>query len=331
MWRQSLRLPTARGETSADGARAIPGHVSRALGFAAAASAPGEQSLRLSQRTWASAPGRPAQPSLGCSLLSTPSTAKFPSLARPGKSPRLINRPRTPARPISVSPPASRRSKPAAASTSTSVRSPTSSPRSPRPNAMARHALTRPSVEIKIQEDFHALGGDTLAMLETYVEGCDVVIHFIGDMAGSAPRANSVDDLLKRRPELAARLGDKGLAREALGALTYTQWEACARRRLRPERRQKEPRHCRASRGRAGRRELQADRRVARVAGRALAPPQGGPSFTSADDLAKQVLASAVLDALIAAGTPPKTKPRNLPLLSLGPLFAERDKALDPT
>ena len=98
-----------------------------------------------------------------------------------------------------------------------SVRSPTSSPRSPRPNAMARHALTRPSVEIKIQEDFHALGGDTLAMLETYVEGCDVVIHFIGDMAGSAPRAASVDDLLKRRPELAAQLGDKGLAREALG------------------------------------------------------------------------------------------------------------------
>ena len=91
---------------------------------------------------------------------------------------------------------------------------------------MARHALTRPSVEIKIQEDFHALGGDTLAMLETYVEGCDVVIHFIGDMAGSAPRAASVDDLLKRRPELAAQLGDKGLAREALGALTYTQWEA---------------------------------------------------------------------------------------------------------
>ena len=57
---------------------------------------------------------------------------------------------------------------------------------------------------------------------------------------------------------------------------------------------------------------------------------RAAPSFTTADDLAKQVLASAVLDALIAAGTPPKKKPRNLPLLSLGPLFAERDKALDP-
>ena len=42
-----------------------------------------------------------------------------------------------------------------------------------------------------------------------------------------------------------------------------------------------------------------------------------------------QVLASAVLDALIAAGTPPKTKPRNLPLLSLGGLFAGREEALE--
>ena len=73
-----------------------------------------------------------------------------------------------------------------------------------------RHALTRPSVEIKIQEDFHALGEYTLAMLETYVEGGEVVIHFIGDMAGSAPRAASVDDLLKRRPELAAQLEGQG-------------------------------------------------------------------------------------------------------------------------
>jgi hypothetical protein len=33
-----------------------------------------------------------------------------------------------------------------------------------------RRALTRPNVEIKIQEDFQNLGGDTLAMLEAYIE-----------------------------------------------------------------------------------------------------------------------------------------------------------------
>src|ERR1700722_5331370 len=89
-----------------------------------------------------------------------------------------------------------------------------------------RRALTRPNVEIKIQEDFQAMGGDTLALLEAYVESCDVVVHFIGDMAGSTPKPSSVDDLLRRRPELAARLAEKGMDREALGRLTYTQWEA---------------------------------------------------------------------------------------------------------
>jgi hypothetical protein len=86
-----------------------------------------------------------------------------------------------------------------------------------------RRALTRPNVETKIQEDFQAMGGDTLALLETYVESCDVVVHFIGDMAGSTPKPTSVDDLLKRRPELAARLKEKGMDRGALGRLTYTQ------------------------------------------------------------------------------------------------------------
>src|SRR3984957_17300183 len=89
-----------------------------------------------------------------------------------------------------------------------------------------RRALTRPNVEIKIQEDFQNLGGDTLRMLQEYIEGCDVVVHFAGEMAGSSPASSSVDDLLHRRPEVAARLAEKGMDREALGRLTYTQWEA---------------------------------------------------------------------------------------------------------
>jgi hypothetical protein len=89
-----------------------------------------------------------------------------------------------------------------------------------------RRALARPDVEVKIQEDFKSRGGDTLAMLEDYIESCDVVVHFAGEMAGSAPASSSVDDLLRRRPELAARLTEKGMDREALGRLTYTQWEA---------------------------------------------------------------------------------------------------------
>lgn len=59
-----------------------------------------------------------------------------------------------------------------------------------------RRALTRPNVEIKIQEDFQAMGGDTLALLEAYVESCDVVVHFAQRMAGLAP--TSTDRLLQQ-------------------------------------------------------------------------------------------------------------------------------------
>ena len=34
-----------------------------------------------------------------------------------------------------------------------------------------RNALTRPNVEVKVQEDFKALGGDTLTM-EDYIKEC---------------------------------------------------------------------------------------------------------------------------------------------------------------
>src|SRR6516225_10228506 len=89
-----------------------------------------------------------------------------------------------------------------------------------------RRALTRPNVEVKIQEELKALGGDTLKMLAEYVEHCEAVVHFVGDMVGATPVASSVDDLLKRHRELETRLAEKGLGRDALKILTYTQWEA---------------------------------------------------------------------------------------------------------
>jgi hypothetical protein len=89
-----------------------------------------------------------------------------------------------------------------------------------------RKALTRPNVDVKIQEDFKALGGDTLKMLEDYIAQCEAVVHFLGDMTGSAPSAFSVEDLFARRSGLEGELARRGLGREALDALTYTQWEA---------------------------------------------------------------------------------------------------------
>jgi tetratricopeptide (TPR) repeat protein len=40
-----------------------------------------------------------------------------------------------------------------------------------------RHLLTRPDVEVKVQENFIVTGDEILEMLDTYIQGCDGVIH----------------------------------------------------------------------------------------------------------------------------------------------------------
>jgi tetratricopeptide (TPR) repeat protein len=196
-----------------------------------------------------------------------------------------------------------------------------------------RRALTRPNVEIKIQEDFQNLGGDTLAMLEEYVAACDVVVHFIGDMSGSTPKPSGVDDLLKRRPELAARLAEKGMDRAALGRLTYTQWEAWLAIGFNRDGAKKNLvivapaiglKRSLAFAPTDATRAAQADHlKWLRAINFYPAKP-----FTSADNLVARVFGSAVLDALKKADAGSITKPRNLPFASLGGLFAGRDEDL---
>ena len=194
-----------------------------------------------------------------------------------------------------------------------------------------RRALTRPNVEIKIQEDFQNRGGDTLALLEDYIESCDVVVHLAGEMAGSAPASSSVDDLLRRRPELAARLAEKGMDREAFGRLTYTQWEAWLAIGFNKDGARKNlvivtpafgvkrgAKFAPTDSARAS----QADH-LARLKAIDFYPAK---PFTSTDNLVARVFGSVVLDALKKAGS--VTKPRNLPFASLGGLFAGRDEDL---
>jgi tetratricopeptide (TPR) repeat protein len=194
-----------------------------------------------------------------------------------------------------------------------------------------RHALTRPNVEIKIQEDFQNLGGDTLAMLEGYVANCDVVVHFIGDMSGATPKSTSVDDLLKRRPELAERLAEKGMDRDALGRLTYTQWEAWLAIGFNNNGAKKNLvifapaiglKRSLAFAPTDATRASQTDHlKWLRAINFYPAKP-----FTSADNLVARVFGSAVLDALKKSGS--AAKPRNLPFASLGGLFSGRDEDL---
>jgi hypothetical protein len=55
-----------------------------------------------------------------------------------------------------------------------------------------RHRLTRPDVDLKEQEDFIETGDETMEKLNRYIQGCDGVIHLVGDMTGEMAKAPSV-------------------------------------------------------------------------------------------------------------------------------------------
>ena len=90
-----------------------------------------------------------------------------------------------------------------------------------------RHNLERPSVSVKVQEDFIVTGTETLDMLDDYIKQCDAVIHLVGDMTGDIARPPSVALLRERYPDLGQRLPPivEFLKSYAPG-LPYTQWEA---------------------------------------------------------------------------------------------------------
>ena len=75
-----------------------------------------------------------------------------------------------------------------------------------------RTDLTRHNVEVKVQEDFKDLGGDTLDKLDVYIAHCDAVVHLIGDMTGSAPEERALRALLKKYPDLLDKLPPLGEA-----------------------------------------------------------------------------------------------------------------------
>jgi hypothetical protein len=87
--------------------------------------------------------------------------------------------------------------------------------------------LKRPTLEVKVQEDFTVTGGTTLEKLDDYIKVCDGVIHLIGDATGAVPQAPAVERLLKRYPDFTERLKplEQALAGGAPG-ISYTQWEA---------------------------------------------------------------------------------------------------------
>ncbi len=162
-----------------------------------------------------------------------------------------------------------------------------------------RSDLTRHNVEVKVQEDFKDLGGDTLDKLDVYIADCDAVVHLAGDMTGAAPGEQALRALRSKFPDLADKLPPLGEALQSGAGVSYTQWEAwlalyhgkllvIAKAADSAERGpQFKPTD--------GSRAAQAAH-LQRLKGMGRYP---GCIFTSPDNLAKSVLSSAILDLLV--------------------------------
>ena len=190
-----------------------------------------------------------------------------------------------------------------------------------------RHLLTRPDVEVKVQEDFIVSGDETLEMLDTYIQGCDGVIHLVGDMTGAIAKPQSVAAIASRYPELTSRLPLTEFLQPDGPSLSYTQWEAWlallhgkkvyiatpSDGAPRDEQYQCDP-------------EQQALQlaHLARLRGVARYP---GIEFSGQEHLAAEVLRSFVLDLLVAAGL--TRRPLTLPFASIGPLFKGRSNLME--
>ena len=133
-----------------------------------------------------------------------------------------------------------------------------------------RTDLTRHNVEVKVQEDFKDLGGDTLDKLDVYIAHCDAVVHLVGGMTGADPGPRELRTLLEKYPDLTDELPPLGEALKnwwrrflhAMGGVACTlSRQTFAYRESRGDRR--------------ARTQLCGDGRLARRAGRAFgAPPR---------------------------------------------------------
>jgi tetratricopeptide (TPR) repeat protein len=185
-----------------------------------------------------------------------------------------------------------------------------------------RHLLTRPDVEVKVQEDFIVTGDETLEMLDHYIQGCDGVIHLVGDMTGSMAKTLSVAATAATHPELASRFPLAEFVHPDGPSLSYTQWEAWlallhGKRLFIAKPAPEAPRDERYRVEAKGQELQQAHLDRLRSVGR-----YPGTTFSDPNDLAAEVMRSFVLDLLVAAGL--TRRPTTLPFASIGSLFKGR-------
>jgi tetratricopeptide (TPR) repeat protein len=187
-----------------------------------------------------------------------------------------------------------------------------------------RELLTRPNVDVHVQEDFIPTGTETLDKLDSYIARCDAVIHIAGDMTGAWAEAATLQTLRKRYVDLGDRLSPIKLSLESGDPpLSYTQWEAyLAVYHLKslviavPE--PGTPRDAKY----VAAADQQASQRAHLERLRALGRyPE--ITFGNPDQLAAKILRSSLLDLLAKGGV--VTRSIGLPYPSIGGLFKGRD------
>ena len=139
-----------------------------------------------------------------------------------------------------------------------------------------RRALTRPNVEIKIQEDFQNRSAATRSPCwKTTSRAATSSCISSGDMAGSAPASTQRRRSFAAPARACGSAGRKGHGPRGAWAPDLHAMGSVARDRLQQGRREEEPRHRRAGVWRETRRKIRADGRFARVAGRSSRAAEG--------------------------------------------------------
>jgi tetratricopeptide (TPR) repeat protein len=162
---------------------------------------------------------------------------------------------------------------------------------------LLRSDLTRHNVEVKVQENFKDLGGDTLDKLDVYIANCDAVVHLVGHMTGATAGTRDVAALFVKYPDLSTNLPPL----ERGEGISYTHWEAWLALYHRKdlfivqagESAERGPRYAPTDASRAGQAEhLRRLKEVERYP---------GYTFTSPIDLANHLKSTGILDLLVKA------------------------------
>lgn len=184
-----------------------------------------------------------------------------------------------------------------------------------------RHDFTRPNLDTKIQEDFIASSGATMAKLDDYIRHCDAVIHICGDMTGSMANDISLQYINDTYPNFGQRYPALLPILNGTEQMSYTQWEAWLAIYHGKQLFIAAPAAAAERDGRYTRDDAQVAHQQAHLGRLRQQGHYDEIQFSTEDNLVKQLYRSKLGDILNAI---PKFKAVNLPYQTIGTAFKGR-------